>query len=222
MGVGGEGETMVDDQGVRPVRAEVEYVTRNYSDLQGLKLLPLALVFAVWGASEAQLLTGAVWWTLFAAALLGAVIATPLIGRWYARTFGSVQHRQRVAQSTKVGLMVIGVIAVAVVVVAVGATGRLPEVEVVALPGIVLGVALSAVAWSQGRVGRRMHPWVHRYGAVVAFVSAVPLGMLTGEGAHPLNASGVMSMVIAGFFIISGLDTHRALRRLLPGTAGAT
>lgn len=98
----------------------------------------------------------------------------------------------------------------------------MPAVDAVALPGVFLGVALSGLAWAQGRVGRRMHRWVHRYGAVVGLVSALPLGLLTGDGVHPLNASGVMPMVIAGFFVISGLDTRRALSRLLPGAAGAT
>lgn len=212
---------MSEQQPRSPERAEVEYVTKNFSALQGLRILPAAVLFAVWAASEAQLLAGPVWWTLFGASLVGAAVATPLIGRWYAERFGSVEPRRRTSPSARMALAILGVGALALVVVVSGAFGWLPEVERIAVSGAVLGAALVVVAGAQGPVGRRVHPWTHRFGAVLAVVSLLPVGMVTGGGAHPLNASGAMPMVIATFFVVAACDSHRALVSLLPGRHAA-
>lgn len=196
-------------------RARVEYVTRNFGDLQGLKFLPLAGVFAAWGASEAHLLTGTTWWIVLAISVVGAAIGIPLISRWYARRFGQVEPRRDPRRSARMAAVAFGLLVVGIATMMLGASGRLPQVELVALPGIVLGVALALFGIAQGPVARRAHPWTWRYGLAVAVASAVPAGVWVGDRAHPLNGSGMLEFVIAGFFVVASLDTHRALVRLL-------
>lgn len=206
---------MRSDQNQLPRPAEVEYVTKNFAALQGLRIVPAAVVLAIWAASEAGLLSGTVWWFLFGASLVGAAVATPLIGRWYSFQYGAVEPRRRVPASMRTALLVIAVFVLAAVVLVSGAFGWMPEVERISVSGLVLGVALIVFAWVQGPVARRVHPWTHRFGAALAIISVLPLGMLTGEGSHPLGVSGVMPMVIAVFLIVSAVDTHRALDTLM-------
>lgn len=202
---------MTQDQSRLRRRAEVEYVTRNFAGLQGLRIVPWAVAVAVWSASEAQLLTGTVYWTLFGASLVIAAVATPMIGRWYSRRYGTVEPRRRVPTPTRVTLMAI---ALKVVLVS-GAVGWMPEVETISVPGLVLGVALVTFAWVQGPAARRIHPWIHRFGAALAFISVLPLDMLTEDPVHPLSVQGVMPILIALFLIISAIDSHRALDTLM-------
>lgn len=206
---------MTPDQNQLPRPAEVEYVTKNFAALQGLRIVPAAVVLTIWAASEAGLFSGTVWWFLFGASVVVAAVATPLIGRWYSTQYGAVEPRRQVPASTRTAILVIAVLVLATVVLVSGAFGWMPEVETISASGLILGVALVAFAWMQGPVARQVHPWTHRFGAALAIISVLPLGMLTGEGSHPLSYSGVMPMVVAVFLVVSAVDTHRALDTLM-------
>lgn len=202
-------------------RGRVEYVTRNFADLQGLKMLPVAGVFAAFGASEAGLLSGTAWWVTFGLSVLVACLGVPLLSRWYRRRFGRVEPRRDPRRSARMAAVAGGLLVIGIATMMLGASGLTPQVELVSLPGIVLGVALALFGVAQGPIARREHPWTWRYGLAIAIVSMVPLGAWVGSGVHPLAASGVMEFVIAGFFVVSSLDTHLALTRMLPGTGMA-
>jgi len=68
----------------------IHYVTEHYAQLQGLRLLPLSVLFllaAIERLAGARLLPAGVWAILVAA----AVVAPFRIGGYYARRFGQVQ-----------------------------------------------------------------------------------------------------------------------------------
>lgn len=202
-------------------RGRLEYVTRNFADLQGLKMLPVAGVFAAFGASEAGLIAGTAWLAVFGLSVVAAGLGVPAISRWYGRRFGRVEPQRDRRRSVRMAAAAVGLLGIGIVTVMLGASGRIPQLELVSLPGIVLGVALALFGAAQGPIARREHPWAWRYGLAVAIVSAAPLGAWVGGGVHPLTASGVMEFVIAGYLVVSSLDTHRALTRMLPGAGTA-
>jgi hypothetical protein len=100
--------------------AKLRFVTEHYAQLQGLRLLPVGLVFlglAAWQSSQFQWMPaydsdrGSRW---FVGALVLAVIGAYVIGAFYRRQFGSVQPRRfrtggpsLLANATIVGLLVI-------------------------------------------------------------------------------------------------------------------
>jgi hypothetical protein len=202
-------------------RRRVEYVTRNFADLQGLKMLPVAGVFAAFGASEVGLLSGTAWWVTFGLSVVVACLGVPSISLWYGRRFGRVEAQRDPLRSARMAAVAVGLLVVGIATMMLGASGWIPQLEVVSLPGIVLGIALALFGVAQGPIARREHPWTWRYGIAVAIISAAPLGAWLSSGVHPLAASGAMEFVIAGFFVVSSIDTHLALTRMLPGDATA-
>lgn len=196
-------------------RAEIEYVTRNFTQLQGLKFVPVAAFFAVWAASETRLLQGVAWWVLFIASLVGLVAGIPTIGGWYRRRFGVVATTVRRDPDRRMVVAVIAVCVVAAAVVAAGIAGLLPHMPHVSWTGLLAGTAIAIIAWSQGPIARRVNPWLHRFAVAVAVTAAVPVGLIVGLEAHPLQHRGVMSFVFAGYFLVVAIGSHRGLVRLM-------
>ncbi len=198
-------------------RDEIEYVTRNFAGLQGLKFVPVAVFFAVWGTSEAGMLQGTAWWVLFWLSIVGVVAGMPAIGAWYRRRFGRVERSSGAAVDRRIVVAVVAMIAIAAVVVAAGVAGLLPEMPHVAWTALLAGGVTGMIGWLQGPLARRVNPWTHRTGFVIALAGALPIGMVAGLDAHPLRDGGAMALVFAAFFLVNGVASHRGLVRLLDG-----
>lgn len=199
-------------------RDEIEFVTRNFAGLQGLKFVPVAMFFAVWGTSEAGILQGTAWWTLFWLSIVGLLVGMPAIGAWYRRRFGHVERAATLSVDRRV-VAVIAMIVVAAAIIAAGIAGVLPEMPHVAWTALLAGGVTGTIGWLQGPIARAVNPWTHRTGFAIALAGAMPIGLLAGVDAHPLRDGGAMALVFAAFFLVNGVASHRGLVRLLDGRA---
>ena len=182
----------------------IRYVTENFAFLQGLRSLPLGLLFLLFAAGMAG-------WNLFVPAqvgfLEGVIIlacfgASWWIGTLYKRRFGRVERKRSRAWDY--------VIVIAATVIAV-------EIDLYAsLPVDLLSLTLSGFfIWMYVDWKERIHYLV--IGTVLVGVCLAPLlpsagfdGRLWGEG----GAAFIAAMCLG--LIIGGLLDHRLLVRTLP------
>ncbi len=193
-----------------PDLERVRFVTKNYEQLQGLKMLPfspmyLALAVSLWSQSL---------WVSFLAVLLmlSTLWVQPVISRYYARKFGRVEPRPRMSQRA-LTISLTAILMVFVVLVAldnteyVDASGYLDAflqfVFIQQLPvnvPLLAGVALYLIVFGLYRreLRFRMHYlvlWVLAVGA-----SFLPLlGVLTDPMVLFFGFSGLI-MTVGGVF----------------------
>jgi hypothetical protein len=180
------------------------FVTARYPQLQGLRLLPLAIVFfasALWRAGAIALPVGhsqqapEIW---FAGGLAAAIGVSFVIRRWYNRTLGAIG--QRAAHSGAIPIVATTGVAAAGTWLQVSRGWHLP------LAAIIVGGALVAV-------GAREYRWRPHYVAAGAAVLIYAVLPASGLPAHLLDAT--FDGVIALTLLIVGIGDHILLTNTL-------
>jgi hypothetical protein len=184
--------------------ARLRYVTSRYPQLQGLRLVPLSLVFlasAVWRAGllplpgDNQPLVPELW---FFAALVTAVLVSFVLRLWYTSRIGSVG--QYGSRSAALPLFATAVAAGAAVWLQVMLQWR------ISLPAVTVGMALLAVGAAHYEFRRH-----YVAAAVVLFAFAVfPLG---AWGSKALSAA--LDGAIGLSMLIAAVGDHRLVVRTL-------
>lgn len=173
---------------------QIRYVTQNYSNLQGLRLIPLGL----W-----LLIVGLVTIEFAIPLLLAAVVLTWLIGIYYKRQFGQVHSMTSPTwKSYLLGLLVLAVL------IAVAVMDWYLELPV-SLLGLTMAIGLFLV-WIQPAYRPRLH-----YLVVAILVAAMsllpPLGIFAGGPAfHPVWAGSLGILLV---ILVGGLFDHLLLVR---------
>ena len=180
------------------------YVTSRYPQLQGARIIPLALVFlasAWWRAGGIRLPgddlpRGPQAW--FFAGLGTAIVASYVIRRWYTRSLGSIgQHPTRSAALP---------IVTTCVLVAFAMWVQEAFQWRVSLPAIAVGSVLLATGLAHHRF--RVH-----YAAAGGVLLAYSALQLFGVGPSTLDAT--FDAVIGIVLLIAGVGDHRLLTRTL-------
>jgi hypothetical protein len=180
---------------------QIKYITERYNDMQGLRLLPLAVVFALLAARELTrdvvlfnppgdlLFRGADLFGLLALLMLIATMwFTKRISRWYTQNYGMVKEN---TTDDRI-ILVIGAVLAA-------ASWADVFVPVVSVFGLALA-AITAVYWVMNQ-----RQWHYLAAAVVIAVLSFIPGM------------GTVGMVTAGAVLLTavGLADHLMLVRAL-------
>jgi hypothetical protein len=175
----------------------VRWVIRHLAQLQGLRLIPLGVVFvasAAWRAGlQGWLPSGISTRTAFMVGLAGAVATSFSIQRWYQRHFGLARPRSSWRDMTGLLLLTAGLIA---------STSIGEHLRAVSLPGLFVGFALlSTLIASEGR---RWH-----YGPVAAswFLFSIAAPMTLGPSTRDVLLDGLIGLSV----IVCGLGDHRLL-----------
>lgn len=180
------------------------FVTARYPQLQGLRLIPLAIVFlvsALWRVGAFELpaehsqYAPRVW---FAAGVAMAIGVSFVIRRWYNRTLGTIG--QRAAHNGAVPIVATTGLAAAATWLQVSLGWRLP------LAAIVVGGALVAI-------GAREYRWRPHYVAAGAALLMYVVLPASGLPAHVLDAT--FDGVIALTLLIVGIGDHILLTNTL-------
>ncbi len=184
----------------------VHSVTSNFFFWQGLRWVPMGVALMVLSASYAA------WWPLdrrwsdvaLIGALGGALALSSVLGRYYARAYGSVRGdpHAHAARSRAKWLIVYPAMCIALLVDGIFA----PELFVT---GVTWGAAVLLYWWSTGR-GR-----VHYVGAalLLASTSIWPMLGLARPGLPMINA---FMGVVGAIYVVGGVLDHLELRRVLP------
>lgn len=195
-------------------------VVANYNGLRGLILVPIAVWMLIAGALHLIEGGGSL---LSLPLLVLAFVATGLVARYYRRHYGQVRTREFATH------LVVAVVALGVFLATHVATNVVDAVygpgwwSVMWIPGLQMALLLSCMTWLPTLVVGNRADWkLTRHWqvlcAVVAALSLLPLGLLTG-GVHPLDASGVPDpafvWTLGACFLVGGLLDHRTLRRSL-------
>jgi hypothetical protein len=160
--------------------ARLRYVTSRYPQLQGLRLIPLSLVFltsAAWRAGllplpgDSRPLVPALW---FMAALVAAVFVSFTLRVWYTRRLGSVG--QYGSRSAALPLLATAVAAGAALWLQIALHWH------VSLPALTVAVALLAV-------GAAHYEFRRHYSAAAMVLFAFALLPLGGWGSAVLSAA---------------------------------
>ena len=190
--------------------ARLRYVTSRYPQLQGLRLIPLSLVFlasAAWRAGllpllgDSRLLVPQLW---FMAALVAAVVVSFPLRVWYTRRLGSVG--QYGSRSAALPLLATAVAAGAALWLQIALHWH------VSLPAVTVAVALLAVGAAHYEFRRH-----YIAAAMVLFAFALfPLGTWdSGALSAALDGAIGLSMLIAA------LGDHLLVVRTLRPPQGA-
>jgi hypothetical protein len=183
----------------------VQFVTKRYLHLQGLRLVSLGLPFlasGAWRAGHLRWLPGAAGAQrdiLFGGGYILALMTAVALGRYYRLRFGSVQPLPSLpGVLSAVGL---AVILVAAVWVQTAFEWHIP----VSLPLLIVGLALAYVGIAGGYVR------VHYLAVAAATVALATLGMFV-----TLNDRDVLfDYLIGGGLIVIGIGDHLLLRNTL-------
>jgi len=181
-------------------RQTVRYITTHYARLQGLRLVPLGVVFllsaawrggwlAWWPGAQGR---GATGW--FLALVACAVVISFPIRAWYERQFGTVRARLR--DSGALPLVAFAAL------VGLATWYQLLFAPVLVLPVLIVGLILAMNGWRDLTV--RPH-----YIAVGLAWALYACAQLLGV---PGYARGVLfDFLIGAGLIVAGLGDHRAL-----------
>lgn len=186
------------------VLLRTRFVTARYPQLQGLRLLPLALLFfasALWRAGAIELPADnwghapEIW---FAGGLGAAIGASFVIRRWYNRRLGAIG--QRASQSGAIPIVATTGLAAAATWLQASLGWRLP------LAAIVVGGVLASI-------GAREYRWRPHYVAAGAAVLIYAVLPASGLAAHALDAT--FDAVIGLTLLIVGVGDHILLTNTL-------
>lgn len=188
----------------------IRLITRHYDQLQGLRQAPFGLMFlvmAVWKGG---------WWPWFekwqplsGLAVVGlALVASWLVGQYYARTFGRVQRQNENKRLE---------IVISVIFLAGLYLGGIAEYEwqwPVSGTGLFTAVVLVAYFFMTGSF--RFHYLV--LAALMAAVSLLPLlRLLPPEQVYLFGPEGAVGVALFGLiWLVGGLVDHWLLVRSLP------
>ena len=190
----------------------VRFVTENYHNLQGLKMVPLGLWFVAAGAGDAG------WWPWFfktgrpVSHLLGLGLAwflSWLIGRYYKYNYGQVQPSPQTQRKGRL-VTIVGLPAL-LIALAVDWSMKLP-VSLVAL--LITAYFLTAYLCSSGRF--RKHYVV--IALLFAGLGLMPLLLRVPLSDRIWGPGGVMFTLLLGLGLIAGgiLDHLLLVRTLKP------
>ena len=179
------------------------YVTRRYPQLQGLRLMPLGVVFLVsgswragWFALPSAIPASASAW--FLGGLIVAVALSFVIREWYTKRFGLVSQ----------GILHSGVVPLtgllAGLLVATWLQGQWRWVYPV--PALIVGLALLAIGISHGAVRK------HYLVVGVLWLAMASLGLW---GLSAATRDVMFDVTIGMTLIIAGLGDHGLLRDTL-------
>lgn len=178
---------------------QVQFYTRNFDALQGLKLVPFGVFFLAMGADwlgeQGDL-------SLSLPAFALTLLAYWLISRYYARHFGRVIPEG----SAKIQnfLLPLGVALILWSAAAVDYWIRLP----VSVFGLVLALALLGL-W--GLQGRRVRIHYAIMAGLIALISLAPL-IGVGEGWSIIQPPGSLyNLIIGAILVIGGILDHMVL-----------
>ncbi len=184
--------------------ARLRYVTSRYPQLQGLRLVPLSLVFlasAAWRAGllplpgDNQPLVPELW---FLAAMVTAVLVSFVLRLWYTRRLGSVG--QYGGRSAALPLLVTAVAAAAALWLQIVLHWH------VSLPALTVAMALLAIGVAHFEYRRH-------YVAAAAVLFAFALFPLGGWGSEALSAA--FDGAIGLSMLIAALGDHLLVVRTL-------
>lgn len=181
-------------------------VTANYFLWQGLRLVPGGLIMVIAGLLWSE------WWpftgwgedVLLIGALLGALGASVVIGRYYRRVFGQVRSIPGLhARRNAIKWLVFYPAMLASLLI--DTFIRFPFLA----SGIIWGAAIAAFWWSTGR---------GRYHYLVAASVLVVLTFLPTLGmvARGRPTVSLFFIVLGVIYMVGGVLDHLELRRLLP------
>lgn len=184
--------------------ARVRYLVEHYPQLQGLRLVPLGLVFvgvAAWHDGQLRWLPGSEaggvtnW---FLASLGVAVLASYIVGAYYRRLFGCVQLRPFQTGGPRL-LAMAALVGVSLVVQDVF---KWP----VSLPLVVVGGMLAYIGVAQRRL-RQHYLWIA--------AACVFLANVGSFGVPPRTQQVMFDLLIAGGLIVAGVGDHMVLLKVL-------
>lgn len=187
----------------------LRYVAEHYAQMQGLRLVPLGLVFLALAAwRDGQLFPSAARPSvlrMFGLAVILALLAALVIGAWYRRRFGVV-HPLKVAAGAPA---LVATFAVAVVLIAVQDAIDAPFS--LSLTFVAAALAYTGVAH---RGLRKHYLWI-----------AVPCLLLANAaafGVDSVTSQVMLDLLIGGGLLVAGIGDHLVLRRVLqPPSRGA-
>jgi hypothetical protein len=188
-------------------RAQV--ITRHYHELQGLKQIPVGLLFLILAADNAG------WWPWFSIwqPLSGLVVAGLcfvgiwLISRYYTQEIGRVTYR---SDTRRRFLLFLG----GIIALYAANTAETFWNWPVSASGLVVAAGFALIFWFTGRI--LFHYLV--VAGLVALVSVLPLtGLLAASQVYLFGQEAVLLMALLGLgFISCGILDHGWLTRALP------
>lgn len=186
----------------------INAITANFFFWQGLRWVPLgaALLVTAWSVAPGSLVPRSWGSSVLIASMAVALVASTMIGRWYARSFGRVhgipgQHARRtrtkwlVVYPALLGAFLIDGIMKPPVLVS----------------GITFAVAIEAYRRSTG--GGRLH-----YVMASVVFAALTLAPTLDLATPGKNALDLLVGVLGATYVIGGLLDHRELARMFPDT----
>lgn len=190
---------------------QARLITRHYHELQGLKQLPIGLLFLVLAANNAG------WWPWFSiwqpiSGLVAAgfcFVGIWLISRYYTQEIGRVTYRSDTRRRNLLFLFHGGIIAMYA-----ASTAETVWDWPVSASGLVFAAGFALVFWFTGRV--LFHYLV--VAGLIALVSVLPLtGLLAANQVYLFGQEAVLLMALIGLgFIGCGMLDHGWLTRALP------
>jgi len=181
----------MDDMG------RIHYVTEHYTQLQGLRLLPLSAPFLLAAGEQAagtSLVPAAIWSLL----VVAAVAAPYPIGRYYARRFGRARPPR-----WRTGALTLLACAAAFLWFEWLQETLSPSIS---LPLLFVATLLARLGLVAGRL-RAHYLWI----AVAVALFAV----LAGAGLSPGARAVTGDLLIGASLVVAGVGDDRVLRRVL-------
>lgn len=190
----------------------IRMITVNFSMLQGLKMIPLGLlltVVSIWANSG----TGPRRDILFpGASVVTAFFLYLLIGRYYARVYGTVLPTAAMRRNEIIRGLVGGLVGLAAFLADI--TYKLP----VSFIGLVLGLAsLGEHLWLSRQSRVRVEPVIIAVTAMITTLSLIPLAGVDWWQPLGIRSRLVGICIITGIlFVALGIWEHIRLVKLLP------
>lgn len=193
----------------------LRYITRYYSELQGLRMLPIGFFFLIIAVQWLEVLP----WlgkqgdlTAILPLLIIAIALWYWLGRWYDRSFGRVEPLRG-------GLASAGSIALLVLLIGILVLENVLFQRNLDPPVSLLGLFISVIFLYSGVETRRWYFVLS--GALLSFASLLPWIMGVGIGDSLYGSIGIIFMGLLGMiFIISGLLDHLRLVRSFEAAQG--
>jgi hypothetical protein len=183
---------------------EIYDLAANYSDRQGLRIVPLAiLVFLQSLPRPTTLERVAALARMLPLPLLVGLCGYVLIGRYYERRFGKVEQMPH--GGMPVALQIVLMVVCVLVTIGIDVMVHPP----IFVSGVLVAAWLIATSWSS----RRIRGFYVATGAVLALISLLPLA-----GQSLQQVGSIYGMTFGLSLLIAGLNDHRQFVRHFGGS----